>query len=359
MHCNKCEYSCDNMELLNRHLEAAHKPNATNNSIPHLCYKCDETFPYHSDLAAHVMSNHVQQLPFSCDPRGDNLLSISNTETHSKARHEANYSQAHNISALDLNLDGAFLPQLDGNDTITSASSTSFATRFDSEIPYPGTSSDNLIYNYSLNTENQTRRLVENASKPPIKVSHKNPKLVDGVEYATDVIIECSSGLYLTAIKPTLESVDVGWRTEVLDWIITCNNLSNRNDNQKQHLLCTQLSLTLSNKNLPESSHKATLHFYHTQDKIQIQGSSILSPGVTSATWLSSNLIEPLAAAHIATNQESIIRMNEAILASAHGTSHSCTGCSSIIQSNSKLVRDQPMTCGRCGNPFHKRCTNK
>ena len=51
--------------------------------------------------------------------------------------------------------------------------------------------------------------------------------------------------------------------------------------------------------------------------------------------------------------------MNEAILGSAQDARYSCTGCSSAMQINSKLVRDQPLACGKCGNTFHKKCTNK
>ena len=244
------------------------------------------------------------------------------------------------------------IPQLDGiNDNLTPVHSAISSPGVNS-----GQGSKNFNYNYSLNIQNQTSRLVQNASKPPFTITQNSFKNVDGVEYVTNVNIQCSSGVYLTAIKPILNYVNIGWKTEVGDWTITCNKLSNRNDIQQQHLLCTQVSLLLLNRAHPEICHETTLHFYHTKDKIQIQGSSIMSPGVSSATWLSQNLIEPLAASHIASNQERISAMNEAILAKS---SFSCNSCSSAIDRNSAHVRDQPLTCRKCSKVFHKRCTNK
>ena len=168
-------------------------------------------------------------------------------------------------------------------------------------------------YNYVLNHQKQIQRLITNANKPPLSITYNNFKVVDGIQHGLNAIIECNSGVYLSAIKPVLECVNIGWFSTLDAWTVSCSKLSNRQDSTNVHHLCTQLTLVITASNL-NISHQATLHFYHTKDKILIQGSSMITPGMSSATWLVKNLLEPLAASHIASNQESISQINSAIM---------------------------------------------
>ena len=64
--------------------------------------------------------------------------------------------------------------------------------------------------------------------------------------------------------------------------------------------ICTQLTMKLFSKNVPP---KVPIHFYHTSDKVQVQGSPMIQ-GMSSVVWLVEYLIKPLAAAHIESNKD-------------------------------------------------------
>ena len=113
-----------------------------------------------------------------------------------------------------------FIPQLDGNFSISDPVIS----------PSPGPSSGNMLYPYALNTSNQSTRLVTNASKPPVTITQNNLKTIRGATCATNVTMEFNSGVYITAIKPVLNSIKVGWKTIVSNWDISCTKLSNRED---------------------------------------------------------------------------------------------------------------------------------
>ena len=61
-------------------------------------------------------------------------------------------------------------------------------------------------YKYSLNSNNQARRLVTAAQKPPLSFTFNNIQTVNNNHYAHNVNIELNSGVYLSAIKPVLET---------------------------------------------------------------------------------------------------------------------------------------------------------
>jgi hypothetical protein len=215
-----------------------------------------------------------------------------------------------------------------------------------------------LSYKYSLNSENQARRLV--TLKPPISVTYNNFKTVDNVRHAFNVNVECNSGVYLTAIKPVLETVTTGWTADVDNWTVSCSKVSPRLVDKGKHLLCTQLALIISSKNQQDTSiYHLTLHFYHTKDKVQVQGSSILYPGISAATWLVKHFIEPLAASHVANNQQSIDQVNSAIISTISSRTWSCDYCLSNIELTATQVKEQPLPCKKCNKMFHKKCTNR
>ena len=139
------------------------------------------------------------------------------------------------------------MQQIDGNDSISSVGS-----------------STNFSYDYALNRNHQSKRLLANAAKTPFEITYNNIQVIAGVKYATNVNVECNAGLYITAIKPILESVTEGWMIDTDDHIVNCTEVSHRSDNLKTHMVCTQLFLHISNKEVDSSTCKVVLHFYHT-----------------------------------------------------------------------------------------------
>ena len=251
------------------------------------------------------------------------------------------------------------IQQVDGmNDSLMSTSSNNGHC---SSIASHQASGTSLTYNYSLNHQHQTKRLVTSALKEPLSVTYKDYKIIDDVRYAFNVNVEFNSGLYLTAIKPVLETVTLDWKANVGNWVVCCSKVSPRHDQSHRHLVCTQLTLNLVPKDQRDdsSSHKLTVHFYHTKDKIQVQGSSIISPGISSPVWLVQNLIEPMAVRHTETNQQLIDKVNSDIIHSSSTVSTTCQHCKSGIELTTTRVRDQPLTCCSCSSLFHKRCTDR
>ena len=165
----------------------------------------------------------------------------------------------------------------------------------------------------------------------------------------------------MTAIKPVLEAVDTDWVANVDRWSVSCSRISNRQDNTHKHLLCTVLHLAITDNDLPGASqpYKVTVHFYHTKDKIQVQSTGILSPGNGAASWFVKNIIEPMAADHVAANYQSIQEVNNAIISAASPASWSCNHCHSDIDPRATQVRERPLACNTCLKMFHKKCTNR
>ena len=68
-----------------------------------------------------------------------------------------------------------------------------------------------IQYLYKLNPVNQARKLIENTSRPEFSIRYSNPQTILGVQHPTSVSVDCNSGVYLTAIKPALQAINVGW----------------------------------------------------------------------------------------------------------------------------------------------------
>ena len=251
------------------------------------CHLCSNIFSDIQNLNSHAALSHVTL----CDTAGSvEIESPQPGDLYPESISTKSCNNCGNVTTSSYNPGDHIgshhapcIPQLDGNDSLVSVPESDLT-------PRPGPSSENISYNYSLNVNNQATRLVTNASKPPLEITQNSFRNIGGDNCATNVTLQFNAGVYLTAIKPVLSSLKVGWKTEVSHWSILCTNLSNRDDNTQQHLLCTQLTLVIKGKDNLDISHQATLHLYHTKDKIQIQGSTLVSPGVSSASWIAENI---------------------------------------------------------------------
>ena len=153
--------------------------------------------------------------------------------------------------------------------------------------------------------------------------------------------------MYLSAIKPILETIDESWSNTVSDVKVSCNN---------KHLLCTKLKLSLTTC---DRSHRLTIHFYHTCDKILIQGNSAMSPNVSTTAWFVKNYLKPLLSQHMDLNEHVINLINSKIITSTPVAEQTCHDCKSCINPSSNIVRDQPISCDGCHALFHKRCSDR
>ena len=59
--------------------------------------------------------------------------------------------------------------------------------------------------------------------------------------------MDLNSGVYLSAVKPTLEQISKGWQSEVLDTKISCEDVSDRIELSGRQV-CTKLVLFLLEK---------------------------------------------------------------------------------------------------------------
>ena len=208
-------------------------------------------------------------------------------------------------------------------------------------------------YGYTVNRDNQAKRLMENAKKAAYNVTYKDFKSIDGNRLATNANVEFNAGLYMSAIKPALMAVHEGWKTVVFGTSLTCHKLSNRMDKSGNHLVCTQLTLLLTNMFEGLSSSKVVMHFYHTDDKLQVQGSSLLSR-VSTAEWMVEHFIKPLATQHLKANNDLICSINREILSGKQ-----CCFCKAVVNHSATNIKDQTLPCNRCNRIFHKRCTDR
>ena len=139
-----------------------------------------------------------------------------------------------------------------------------------------------------------------------MSIFYNDIRTLQNKQVPANVKLEFNAGVYLSAIKPVLENIQEGWKTDIQNVTVLCNEVSERTDASKSLLVSTKLILSLLSKNVPS---KVVLHFYHTSDSVQIQGSSMIQ-GMSSVAWLVEFLIKPLANAHIQSSRVIIQNIN-------------------------------------------------
>jgi hypothetical protein len=220
-------------------------------------------------------------------------------------------------------------------------------------VPWPG----DIQLQYSLNSVNQAKRLFENSARPNLDIRYNNPQMINGQQHATNVSIDCNSGVYLSAVKPALQAISKGWQTEVSSTLITCADISDRSE-MSGRKVSTKLTLFLTENRNISSKYKVVLHFYHTSSTLQAQGTSILPCGTSSPVWLVKNFLEPLANKHANQNSVAIDAINTDIRQSQLSM-FMCGLCKASINPRASHPKDQELSCTNCGKLFHKKCTDR
>ena len=192
----------------------------------------------------HTQATHAVLTDILCTARDKTFSAHNSFSSHHETIHGT--SQGSPLSPI---------PQFDGNNTLDSAISD--VSHIRSSTPA------DLTYNYSVNPQNQTRRLLTSAQKPPLSITTNHYEVVNNIRYAFNVNVEFNSGVYMTAIKPVLEAVNTDWLANVDRWSVSCSKVSNRQDSTHRHLLCTVLHLGITDNDLPGASqhYKVTVHF--------------------------------------------------------------------------------------------------
>ena len=208
---------------------------------------------------------------------------------------------------------------------------------------------------YQLNKDNQAKRLVANASKVPLTIDYNNIRTVRGVPGAFNANIQYNSGVYLSSIKPVLSMIDDNWIAHADNWTISCIEASNRMDESHEHLVCTKLKLKMTEKDTADKSHKITVHLFHTKSKVQVQSSTVVSGGISSAVWFVKTFIEPLTLDHINDNQLLIDQINSDIMSNTMN----CNASSSPIKPDATSAKDQSLCCQKCSAKVHKKFSTR
>ena len=139
-------------------------------------------------------------------------------------------------------------------------------------------------------------------------------------------------------------------------------------DKSGQHSVCTQLTLSLSNPFENITNSKVVMHCYHTDNKIQVQGSKVISR-VSSAVWMVEHFIKPLVKQHVESNAGMINNINNEIISTANNQSEeentnsvsnsACGRCKAPANPLAAYPRDQVLACRNCQKMFHKKCSDR
>ena len=336
--------------LLAQHIASRHTPETV-----HICDNCDFNSHSTTELLHHEANFHGNRDSLTINTAEPDIL--ENQCSMYDDTPEANNEMVEENDEMIVDNDEMMIPQVDGNDSL--CTSDGFLT------PNPDIASTNRpSYNntpghmqllYTLNPENQSKRLLENSSRHGIQIRYNNPQKIQGQQHPTNVSLDCNSGVYISAVKPALEAISEGWQTNVKSIQIQCEGMSTRLDMSGRKVQ-TKLTLYLTEQTSVTRRCKVVLHFYHTSNTVQVQGSSLLSCGTNAPVWLVKHFIEPLATVHANQNKAAIDVINSSIRQSE---TRECNHCNIIINPSARFARDQELLCSKCGKVFHKKCTDR
>ena len=361
---DQCDSNACPIEETNVHIQNEHVPESQLSTIH--CTFCEQTFHDMRHLNIHVKEHHQPNTGNSVEEN----LSLSN-----QSLSDVYNSNNHSIGPLSTPLCTTpvrvtFSPmlQVDGNNTLADVSlSPQYPATAQSILPsntlenpdiIPAgnalSSSAGIQLQYTLSSIKQTRRLLENTHRSALDIRFNNPQTIRGHQHPTNVSIDCNTGVYISVVKPALEAITIGWQVEISSTLIICEDKRDSTELSGRKV-STKLVLFLTENSTPSVKSKVVLHFYHTSSTLQVQGSSLLSSGVTSPVWLVKNFLEPLATTHINQNREAIAGINSTVRVSVT----KCNECEENINPTASKPKDQELSCSRCGLFYHKRCTDR
>ena len=372
LECNISGITCTSLEDLNSHTMLTHDQHQLPNLSPDFVMTAstevyywdqDEYFDMsNQDLSQHTASMlHCTKCDFTCYNMRDLNIHLQN---------HTGYSDP--LPPTPSTLEISDIQQVDGNDSLMSDTTSITPTQpphvtnrsleaptiTPAGVSASGFRQQDMQLLYRLNHVNQAKRLIENTSRPEFEIKLSNPQTTQGVKHPTSVSVDCNSGVYLTAIKPALQAINIGWQTDILSTLIVCEDISDRTDLSGRKV-CTKIVLFMTESISPNVKNKVVLHFYHTSCTLLAQGSSVMSCGTCSPVWLVKNFLEPLATAHTAQNKDAIDAVNTDIRQSAQSATFCCSKCNEQVNPSATHPKDQELSCSNCHLMFHKRCTDR
>ena len=337
---------------------------------PQHCNICDEIFTTFDDLSNHTKKVHACY-PVSCQSCGKGLQSINDLEKHIKDVHtwaatptpskDATESFISESSVTAENNSCSFIPQYDGNDTLSShddEDSTNIIVT-EAEVydqnrveatftfgePNKQPATNRNVANFVLNRAKQINSLGEDTALDDFEVTINDSD--------KNVNIHCSTGFYDKVAKPVLCGLSQGSNISVNNISIECNRIDyNRDRTLCEYNRVLHLQLGGSGKT---NIGKITIHLHHTKRHIQMQGSTIMSDGNRSPVWFLNTFIKEKFTNLAKFRKFDIACVNKNINAiiskqkKASSVVSSCSNCMRHFTQNTK-----PTKCTNCEKFFHK-----
>ena len=362
---NKC-YICNNMFPTHGHMQAhiisvhgVYQPNYRNpetHKLPQIhCRVCEQVFSDMRDLNIHTNEHHnicalaIDPEPSSqltpvahsnpatpclqCQECDKTFLLESDLEEHVMAVHTPCMSP---------------IAQLDGNDSIMSE--IELQVEHHPPEQQDQTKPVHTVHtaSYFLNRKKQSEKICKDASKDNMEVTTNNRN--------QNVNIQCSLGFYLVVARPCISSLTKGSTSQVSEIQITC----------KEEFLQVDKSgapdftrLTFELKGHAQSVlGKVVLHLHHTTRLVQVQGSAKMPDKSTAAVWFAEHFLSKKFQELARTRQFDIASFNNSILEMSrlhHNSVRSdkfCAQCTRLFSPSSK-----PISCPSCQKKIHTGCS--
>ena len=303
LNCNiQCETDSGSQGSLEVHIQNNHDETPAFN-----CYKCDQTFSTHNDLAGHTLSFHP----------------VSHNTEQALCFEDIQVASIYNEDCI---------PQCDGNDSLVSLDSTSSY----SFVPPPNVRNAP----FTLNKEKQMSTLAKNASLNNFEREVTGP---------TNVNIQCSTGFYQVVAKPVLQGLLVP-NLIVAGLTISCSDPITPKLDQLRRNVNAVLHFKVGDNGVQES---ATVHLHHTQQKVQVQG--------RAAQWFVDNVLHEAFTKEAKANELKIRNINSQVSLAATRPSRATTMTDSSIccfyckkQCRTKPhSKSPPAYCNNCSQYFH------
>ena len=165
--------------------------------------------------------------------------------------------------------------------------------------------------------------------------------------------VQCSTGFYVAVVKPSLNRLEDGTGVLISNATVTCVDKTSKPD-QLGRVVQLVMRFQLEFESRTEN---VTLHLYHTQQKLLVQGKGTL--------WFVENTLKETFKNAAESNNYNIAELNQKFAAAARvnsgktlnresvATTKSCPHCNKSFRHNSK-----PVTCSYCNLCYHNTKIN-